>query len=145
MIPTPTLSAWEGENGTSAFKKKAIRSDGSVDWIVLRPDFRQLLADLASGVIFYALDRLVRQPRDLEDLIDDVASRRAVGWAPPITCATSWSPTVPRPVSRHATTRAEPTEGVGTLRTATQQSIPNSAKCPALASSRACAATADPN
>ncbi|MEU4845884.1 recombinase family protein [Streptomyces gilvosporeus] len=34
------------------------------DWIVLRPEFRQLLADLANGVIdgviFYDLDRLVR-------------------------------------------------------------------------------------
>ncbi|MFF2809515.1 recombinase family protein [Streptomyces sp. NPDC058000] len=35
----------------------------------MRPEFRQLLADLALGVIFYDLDRLVRQPQDLEDLI----------------------------------------------------------------------------
>ncbi|MEV6566609.1 recombinase family protein [Streptomyces kronopolitis] len=38
--------------------------------MVLRPEPRQLLADLASGVIdgviFYDLDRLVRQPRDLK-------------------------------------------------------------------------------
>ncbi|MGI5466594.1 recombinase family protein [Streptomyces sp. CA-132043] len=65
------------ENDTSAFKKrKVIRPDGTIDWIVLRPEFRQLLADLAAGVIdggiFYDLDRLVRQPRDLEDLIDIV-------------------------------------------------------------------------
>ncbi|MCZ1012519.1 recombinase family protein [Streptomyces lydicus] len=65
------------ENDTSAFKKrKVIKPDGSIDWIVLRPEFRQLLADLATGVIdgviFYDLDRLVRQPRDLEDLIDIV-------------------------------------------------------------------------
>ena len=44
--------------------------------MVLRPQFRRLLADLASGavdgVIFYDLDRLVRRPRDLEDLIDIV-------------------------------------------------------------------------
>ncbi|ARF53179.1 recombinase family protein [Streptomyces gilvosporeus] len=65
------------ENDTSAFKKrKVIKSDGTIDWIVLRPEFRQLLADLANdvidGVIFYDLDRLVRQPRDLEDLIDIV-------------------------------------------------------------------------
>ncbi|MEU7484491.1 hypothetical protein [Streptomyces sp. NPDC042319] len=40
------------ENDTSAFKKrKIIRSDGTIDWIVLRPEFRQLLADLAAGVI----------------------------------------------------------------------------------------------
>ncbi|GAA1940751.1 hypothetical protein GCM10009738_12580 [Kitasatospora viridis] len=65
------------ENDTSAFKKRKItRSDGSVDWVVIRPEFRRLLADLAAGVIdgviFYDLDRLVRQPRDLEDLIDIV-------------------------------------------------------------------------
>ncbi|MEV7468865.1 hypothetical protein AB0O20_20500 [Streptomyces kronopolitis] len=35
------------ENDTSAFeKRKVIKSDSSVDWIVLRPEFRQLLADL---------------------------------------------------------------------------------------------------
>ncbi|WP_431040748.1 recombinase family protein [Streptomyces sp. P1-3] len=65
------------ENDTSAFKKKkVVKSDGSIDWMVIRPQFRQLLADLDSGVIdgviFYDLDRLVRQPRDLEDLIDIV-------------------------------------------------------------------------
>ncbi|MFF7701150.1 recombinase family protein [Streptomyces lydicus] len=65
------------ENDTSAFKKcKVSKPDGSIDWIVLRPEFRQLLADLANGVIdgviFYDLDRLVRQPRDLENLIDIV-------------------------------------------------------------------------
>ncbi|MEU8995388.1 recombinase family protein [Streptomyces caniferus] len=57
------------------FKKcKIIKPDESVGWMVLRPEFRQLLADLAhdaiDGVAFYDLDRLVRQPRDLEDLID---------------------------------------------------------------------------
>ncbi|GAA1708671.1 recombinase family protein [Streptomyces yatensis] len=74
------------ENDTSAFKKrKVIRDDGSIDWVVIRPKFRELLADLASGVIdgvvFYDLDRLVRQPRDLEDLIDIVeyVQRPAVG------------------------------------------------------------------
>jgi DNA invertase Pin-like site-specific DNA recombinase len=74
------------ENDTSAFKKRKVtRPDGSVDWVVLRPKFRLLLADLAAGVIdgvvFYDLDRLVRQPRDLEDLIDVVeyVQRPAVG------------------------------------------------------------------
>ncbi|PJN32236.1 hypothetical protein CG747_43645 [Streptomyces sp. CB02959] len=65
------------ENDTSAFKKRKIaKPDGTIDWVVLRPEFRQLLADLTlgviDGVIFYDLDRLVRQPRDLEDLIDTV-------------------------------------------------------------------------
>ncbi|MGR3937707.1 recombinase family protein [Streptomyces sp. BRA346] len=74
------------ENDTSAFKKRTVvRDDGSIDWVVIRPKFRELLADLASGVIdgviFYDLDRLVRQPRDLQDLIDIVeyVQRPAVG------------------------------------------------------------------
>jgi hypothetical protein len=74
------------ENDTSAFKKrKIVRPDGSIDWVVIRPTFRQLLADLSAGVIdgviFYDLDRLVRQPRDLEDLIDiiEYVQRPAVG------------------------------------------------------------------
>ncbi|GAA3195768.1 MULTISPECIES: recombinase family protein [Streptomyces] len=62
---------------TSALKKRKItKPDGTIDWVVLRPEFRQQLADLTlgviDGVIFYAPDRLVRQPRDLEDLIDIV-------------------------------------------------------------------------
>ncbi|MGV9851642.1 recombinase family protein [Streptomyces sp. NPDC003442] len=50
--------------------------------MVIRPKFRELLADLASGVIdgviFYDL---VRQSRDLEDLIDifEYVQRPAVG------------------------------------------------------------------
>ncbi|MBT2398598.1 recombinase family protein [Streptomyces sp. ISL-100] len=65
------------ENDTGAFKKKRIaKSDGGIDWIVLRPAFRRMLSDLLSGridgVIFYDTDRLARQPRDLEDLIDVV-------------------------------------------------------------------------
>jgi DNA invertase Pin-like site-specific DNA recombinase len=74
------------ENDTSAFKKrKVVRPDGSIDWVVVRPKFWQLLSDLASGIIngvvFYDLDRLVRQPRDLEDLIDiiEYVQRPAVG------------------------------------------------------------------
>ncbi len=40
------------ESDTSAFKeRKVIKPDGSIDWTVLRPEFRQLLADLAQGVI----------------------------------------------------------------------------------------------
>ncbi|MDI5967998.1 recombinase family protein [Streptomyces sp. SL13] len=55
------------ENDTSAFKKKkVVKDDGTTDWVVVRPRFSQLLADLDSGaidgVIFYDLDRLVRRP-----------------------------------------------------------------------------------
>ncbi|WP_406495028.1 recombinase family protein [Streptomyces sp. NBC_00846] len=74
------------ENDTGAFKKKRIvQADGSVDWIVVRPEFRRMLSDLLAGridgVIFYDTDRLARQPRDLEDLIDVVehAKRPATG------------------------------------------------------------------
>ena len=59
------------ENDTGAFKKKRIiQADGSVDWIVVRPEFRRMLGDLLAGridgVLFYDIDRLARQPRDLE-------------------------------------------------------------------------------
>ncbi|KOV65724.1 hypothetical protein ADL00_19005 [Streptomyces sp. AS58] len=51
------------DNDVSAFKRN-----------VTRPEFEQLLVDLQSGVIdgviAYDLDRLARQPRDLERLID---------------------------------------------------------------------------
>ncbi|MBY8883228.1 recombinase family protein [Streptomyces sp. PTM05] len=62
-----------------------IRPDGTIDWVVIHPKFRQLLADLAAGAIdgvtFYDLDRLMRQPRDLEDPIDIIkyVQRPAVG------------------------------------------------------------------
>ncbi|WP_079177082.1 recombinase family protein [Streptomyces sp. MUSC 14] len=63
------------------------RTDGSVDCVVVRPEFRRLLADLASGVIdgviFYDLDSLVRQPRDLEDLIDLSSTPNDRSSAPP--------------------------------------------------------------
>ncbi|MFJ2650830.1 recombinase family protein [Streptomyces sp. NPDC087420] len=51
------------DNDLSAYQRK-----------VVRPQFEQMLTDLESGVIkgvvVYDLDRLVRQPRDLERLID---------------------------------------------------------------------------
>ena len=60
---TRTRLRWPGftkvykENDTSAFKKrKVIKDEGSVDWVVVRPQFRQLLADLASGVIDGVID-----------------------------------------------------------------------------------------
>lgn len=65
------------ENDTSAHKKRRVTlPDGSVALRVIRPKFRKLLEDLQNGVIdsiiIYDLDRLLRQPRDLEDLIDIV-------------------------------------------------------------------------
>ena len=69
------------ENDTSAFKKKRVQfKDGSVGYRNVRPEFQQMMLDLASGVIdgivVYDQDRLLRQPRDLEDLIDLVENLR---------------------------------------------------------------------
>jgi site-specific DNA recombinase len=69
------LSEWYPENDTSAFKKRRIRlPNGRSVWRVYRPEFRRMLADYEDGridgIIFYDIDRLARQPRDLEDLID---------------------------------------------------------------------------
>lgn len=63
------------ENDTSAFKKKrVVLADGKVAYRVVRPVWDRMLEDLEAGIIdgivVYDLDRLVRQPRDLEDLID---------------------------------------------------------------------------
>ncbi|MCX4665600.1 recombinase family protein [Streptomyces sp. NBC_01381] len=63
------------ENDTSAYKRKRIElPDGRHVWRVIRPEFRQMLKDYQDGaidgIIVYDLDRLARQPRDLEDLID---------------------------------------------------------------------------
>ena len=69
------ISEWYPENDTTAFKKKRIRlANGRSVWRVYRPEFRRMLADYEDGkidgIIFYDIDRLARQPRDLEDLID---------------------------------------------------------------------------
>jgi site-specific DNA recombinase len=68
------------ENDTSAFKRRKVRlPDGSTALRVVRPAFRRLLDDLAAGtvdaLVGYDLDRVARDPRDLEDLIDIVESR----------------------------------------------------------------------
>jgi site-specific DNA recombinase len=63
------------ENDTSAFMRRVVRlPDGSRASRVVRPEFRRMLSDLAEGTIDavtgYDLDRVARDPRDLEDLID---------------------------------------------------------------------------
>ncbi|CUR54202.1 hypothetical protein NOCA2140025 [metagenome] len=69
------------ENDTSAFKRRTVTlPDGSTAMRVLRPEFRRLL-DLiglgqVDGLIAYHLDRVARDPRDLEDLIDVVERTR---------------------------------------------------------------------
>lgn len=65
------------ENDTSAFKRRRIKlADGTTALRVVRPGFRRVLDLLAAGeadaLIAYDLDRVARDPRDLEDLIDVV-------------------------------------------------------------------------
>ncbi|MBA2772736.1 MAG: recombinase family protein, partial [Nocardioidaceae bacterium] len=70
------------ENDVSAFKRRTVTlPDGSTALRVLRPGFRRLLELLTlgqvDGMIAYDLDRVARDPRDLEDLIDVVEQTRA--------------------------------------------------------------------
>lgn len=63
------------ENDTSAFKQRTITlPSGERVRRVIRPEFRAMLKHLDDGraqvMIAYDLDRAVRDPRDLEDLID---------------------------------------------------------------------------
>lgn len=76
-----TVGKVYNENDTSAYKKRKVRlPDGTVVWRVVRPLWEQMLADLRSGVIqgvvVYDLDRLARDPRDLEDAIEIVEHHR---------------------------------------------------------------------
>jgi site-specific DNA recombinase len=69
------------ENDTSAFKRRKVRlPDGTHALRVVRPGFRRCLellgSGLADGLLAYDLDRVCRDPRDLEDLIDVVEQRR---------------------------------------------------------------------
>lgn len=69
------------ENDTGAYKKKRIRlADGTVIYRVIRPVWQRMLEDLRSGAveaaIVYDLDRLARDPRDLEDAIEIVEHYR---------------------------------------------------------------------
>lgn len=69
------------ENDTSAYRKRKVRlADGRIAFRVIRPAFRQMLDDLEAGridgIVFYDMDRLARQPRDLEDLIDWVEYKK---------------------------------------------------------------------
>jgi len=74
------------EPHTSAYKRRRIKlPDGSVIWRVIRPVYAAMLQDLAKGiapngekldgVICPDLDRLTRDPRDLEDSIDVVTRK----------------------------------------------------------------------
>ncbi len=69
------------EDDTSAFKRRKIQlPDGTTALRTVRPGFRAALEGLASGeydgLIADDLDRVARDPRDLEDLIDVVEGQR---------------------------------------------------------------------
>jgi DNA invertase Pin-like site-specific DNA recombinase len=69
------------ENDTSAFKQRVITlPSGERVRRVVRPEFRAMLGFLAGGgadvMVAYDLDRAVRDPRDLEDLIDSKVLNR---------------------------------------------------------------------
>lgn len=69
------------ENDTSAFKRRTIvLPNGEKQLRTVRPKFRYALKLMAAGkvrlFISYHLDRTVRDPRDLEDLIDVVEQSR---------------------------------------------------------------------
>jgi site-specific DNA recombinase len=69
------------ENDTSAYRKKRIvLPDGTSAYRVIRPKWQRMLADLRAGVIqaacVYDIDRLARDPRDLEDAIELVEHYR---------------------------------------------------------------------
>lgn len=66
----------------SAFKRKRMQTpSGRVEMRVDRPGFRSVLDDITTGraqaMIAEDLDRVCRDPRDLEDLIDACSLRRA--------------------------------------------------------------------
>ncbi len=74
---TPGANGNGRSRPASAFKRRKIRlPDGQVELRTVRPGFRSMLDDLADGtvtaVLAEDLDRLLRQPRDGEDLLDAV-------------------------------------------------------------------------
>lgn len=75
IVENDVASADGKVRGVSAFKRRKVRlPDGRSEWRTFRPGFRESLALLASGahdgLLALDLDRVVRDPRDLEDLID---------------------------------------------------------------------------
>jgi site-specific DNA recombinase len=66
----------------SAWKRRKIRTpSGKIEHRVIRPGFREVLDDIASGrvnaLLGEDLDRIVRDPRDMEDLLDICADKKA--------------------------------------------------------------------
>lgn len=66
----------------SAFKRKRItQPDGTVVYRVWRPGFRSMLDDITAGraqaILGEDLDRIARDPRDIEDLVDACETMKA--------------------------------------------------------------------
>lgn len=66
----------------SAYKRrKIVTPSGKVEYRVIRPGFREILDDVTTGrvngLLGEDLDRIVRDPRDMEDLLDACAEAKA--------------------------------------------------------------------
>lgn len=75
IVENDLVSGKGKSRNASAFKRRKIRlPNGREEWRVVRPGFRQALDLLADGehdgFVALDLDRAVRDPRDLEDMID---------------------------------------------------------------------------
>lgn len=75
VIENDVMGEGVSRKSASAFKRRKLTlPDGRVEWRVYRPGFRSILDDLAEGrahaLLAEDLDRVTRDPRDLEDLID---------------------------------------------------------------------------
>lgn len=75
VVENDVVSKDGRHRNASAFKrKKKLMPDGTEVWRVWRPGFQSILeglrAGVAKGLIAEDLDRAMRDPRDLEDLID---------------------------------------------------------------------------
>jgi site-specific DNA recombinase len=80
-----TVAKLYAENDTSAYRKRRVqRTDDHGEtfhvYRVIRPVFQEMLSDLRRGdidaAVVYDLDRLARDPRDLEDVIEIVEHYR---------------------------------------------------------------------
>lgn len=77
----PSEIVWFEENNTSAYKKKRVLVSDAIGndyygWRVIRPQWHEALHALRTGrinaLMVWDLDRLARDPRDLEDAIETV-------------------------------------------------------------------------
>lgn len=103
------------EPHTSAWKKKRVQQpDGTFKYLVVRPVYRKVLADMAKGVcsengeridalMILDVDRLTRDNRDLEDAIDVVVynKRPILDWRGSLDLLTEYGRTQARGIVAH--------------------------------------------